>query len=72
MLDNFPAAKLGEAAERLRIELAFAANDIADACQGVATGLTQHENAWWDEANIACELLIGRGREGRFVARYFA
>lgn len=68
VLDNVPAAKLGDAGQRLRIELAFAANDIAGACQRVATGLTQHQNVWWDEANIACELLSG-AREKAALSR---
>jgi hypothetical protein len=59
VLDNFPADKRGEAADRLRIELAFAGNDITDACQRVAAGLAQHQNVWWDQANVACQLLSG-------------
>lgn len=68
VLDNVPAAKLGDAALRFRIELAFAANNIADACQRVAAGLTEHANVWWDEANIACDLLSG-AREKAALSR---
>jgi hypothetical protein len=59
VLDNFPADKRGEAADRLRIELAFAGNDLTDGCRLVAVGLTQNRNVWWDQANIACQLLSG-------------
>lgn len=58
VLDNV-SDKKGEAADRLRIELAIAGGDIADACQRVATGLTAYQNAWWDQANIACQFLSG-------------
>jgi hypothetical protein len=58
ILDNFPGDK-GKAADRLRIELAFAANDVSGGCQRVAAGLAHHRNVWWDEANIACQLLSG-------------
>jgi hypothetical protein len=68
VLDNVPAARLGDAAQRFRIELAFAADNIADACRRVAAGLTQHENAWWDQANIACDLLSG-AREKAALSR---
>jgi hypothetical protein len=58
VLDNVPGDK-GEAADRLRIELAFAANDATGGCRRVAAGLARHQNVWWDEANIACQLLSG-------------
>jgi hypothetical protein len=58
VLDNVPGDK-GEAADRLRIELAFAGNDTTGGCRRVAAGLAQHQNTWWDEANIACQLLSG-------------
>lgn len=59
VLDNFPADKSGETADRLRIELAFAGNDAADGCRRVAAGLTRYQNVWWDQANIACQLVSG-------------
>jgi hypothetical protein len=68
VLDHVPAAKLGGPGQRLRIELAFAANSLADACQRVAAGLAQQENVWWDQANIACELLSG-AREKAALSR---
>ncbi|MGH6981550.1 MAG: hypothetical protein ACREFC_10120, partial [Stellaceae bacterium] len=59
VLDNFPADKRGEAAAKLRIELDFAGNDISGGCARVAAGIAQNRNIWWDQANIACELLSG-------------
>jgi hypothetical protein len=63
VLDVMPADRGGAAADRLRIELAFAGNDIADACRRVAAGLLDYRpdqrNIWWDQANIACQLLSG-------------
>ena len=68
VLDNAPGAPRGDAEQRFRIELAFAANDSADACRRVAAGMRQHEGAWWDEATIACDLVAG-AREKAALAR---
>ncbi|HEX4111119.1 MAG TPA: hypothetical protein VH020_01155 [Stellaceae bacterium] len=63
VLDAAPADRRSAAADRLRVELAFAGNDITDACRRVAAGLVDHppqqSNVWWDQANIACQLLAG-------------
>ena len=59
VLDAAPEAGRTEAALRLRIELAFAGSDVTDGCERVAAGLADHRNVWWDEANIACQLLAG-------------
>lgn len=58
VLDNFPEKK-SEAADRLRIELAFAANDTGDGCRRVTAGLTHYQNVWWDQANIVCQFVSG-------------
>ncbi len=58
VLDNFPDKK-GEAADRLRIELAFAATDTSDGCRRVTAGLTNYQNVWWDQANIVCQFVLG-------------
>lgn len=58
VLDNVPGDK-GEAADRARIELAFGGNDVSGGCRRVIDGLARHQNIWWDEANIACQLLSG-------------
>jgi hypothetical protein len=63
VLDAVPADRPSAAADRLRIELAFALNDVADACRRVAAGLVDHrgdqDKVWWDQANIACQTLSG-------------
>ncbi len=63
VLDNFPDKKT-EAADRLRIELAFATNDTGDGCRRVTAGLTVYQNVWWDQANIVCQFVSGARDKG--------
>jgi len=58
-MDQLPADPSGDAMDRLRIELRFAANDTEAACRSAAQSIDRYQNPWWDRAMIACQALAG-------------
>jgi hypothetical protein len=61
LLAALPKTATGEAVDRVKVELAFAANDRAAACKTVQDGIAQYRQSWWDQAQVACEALGGEG-----------
>lgn len=61
VMDQLPPDPAGDAMDRARVELRFAANDTGGACHAVDDGIAHNQNRWWDRALIACQALAGDG-----------
>ncbi len=59
LLAILPDGMTSEATDRDGIELRFAGNDIAGACNDVAAKMVRYQGIWWDRALIACQALAG-------------
>jgi hypothetical protein len=59
VLDTLPRTAQSEDLDRTRIELRFAANDIATACRETQERMTRYQGVWWERAMIACQALAG-------------
>lgn len=66
LLGALPPSAESDAFERTRIELQFAANDIAGACGTVQAHIAQYQDNWWDRALIACQALNGERAKAAF------
>ncbi|HXP13646.1 MAG TPA: hypothetical protein VN795_08295 [Stellaceae bacterium] len=59
LLAILPDGMTSEATDRDGIELRFAANDIAGACNDVGAKIVRYQGTWWARALIACQALAG-------------
>jgi len=56
---TLPADKRDENVDRVRVESGFAAGESPGACHAVGEAIAKYQNAWWDRAQIACQMLGG-------------
>jgi len=59
LIESLPDTAVTEAIDRDRVELRFAANDIAGACRDVNERISRYPGVWWARALIACQALAG-------------
>ncbi len=59
LLAILPDGMTSETTDRDGIELRFAANDTAGACNDVGAKIVRYQGAWWARALIACQALAG-------------
>ena len=59
LLAILPDGMTSEATDRDGIELRFAGNDTAGACNDVNAKMVRYQGSWWARALIACQALAG-------------
>lgn len=59
LIEALPTSMGGEELDRDRVELGFAKDDTEGACRDVQSGITRHQDVWWQRALIACQALAG-------------
>ncbi len=56
-----PSEASGDAIDRMRVELHFAADDTDGACRAVEELIQRYPSVWWQRALIACQAISGDG-----------
>jgi len=59
LLDALPDSAASDSLDRTRVELRFAANDVAGACRTVQQRIDRYPEVWWARALVACQALTG-------------